>query len=109
LETKNNDIKVIDMKWISVEDELPPQKYPVIVKNGKTIVYYVKYHYNKWHHWGRKLHKVTHWKFAQDRRPSIPPKDMRAYLRRAEKYKQQMQPKKFTTRPIVGLYKELIS
>jgi len=92
------------MKWISIEDELPPQGYTVMVKNGKTIVYSACYHYKKWHHWNRKLHRVTHWKYFQDRRPSIPPKDMRAYLRRAEKYRHQMKTRTLRTGPIIGLY-----
>ena len=90
------------MECISVEDQFPPQNWKVIVKNGKTIMDNVTYHYKKWHHWSRKLHKVTHWKFAQDRRPPIPPKDMRAYLRRSEKYKHQMQKKNFVAATVVG-------
>lgn len=93
------------MEWISVEDELPPQKWPVIVRNGKSIFYYVTYHYKKWHQCNRNLHKVTHWRFFGDRKPSIPPKDMRAYLRKAEKYRHQMKTRTFTTGPIVGLYR----
>ena len=92
------------MDWISVEDELPPQKWQVIVKNGKTIVENVTYRYKKWRHWNRQLHQVTHWKFAADRKPSIPPKEMRAYLRRCEKYRKQMQKKEFVPRPIVGFF-----
>jgi hypothetical protein len=92
------------MEWISVEDELPPQNWKVIVKNGKTIVDNVTYHYKKWHHWSRKLHQVTHWKYAAGRRPSIPPKEMRAYLRRAEKYRHQMKTRNLKTGPIIGLY-----
>ncbi len=90
------------MEWISVEDELPPQNLPVIVKNGKVIVDYVKYRYKKWHHWKRKLHKVTQWKYYC--KPAILPNEMRAFFRRAEKYRDQMQPKKFKTGPIVGLH-----
>ena len=92
------------MEGISVEDELPPQNWRVIVKNGKKIVPNVTYHYKKWHHWDRKLHKVTHWKYPEDRRPSIPPKEMRAYLRRAEKYRHQMKTRTLKTGPIIGLY-----
>jgi hypothetical protein len=91
-------------EWISVEDELPPQKWRVIVKNGKTIVDNVTYHYKKWYHCSRNLHQVTHWKFSEDRKPSIPPKDMRNYLRRAEKYRHQMKKKTFRIGPITGLY-----
>lgn len=92
------------MEWISVEDELPPQKWPVIVKNGKMIVYDVRYHYKKWHHWSWKLHQVTHWKYAPGRRPSIPPNEMRAYLKRSEKYRHQMKKRNFKTGQIIGLY-----
>ncbi len=59
------------MEWISINDELPPKKWPVIVKNGRTTVHYVIYHYKKWHHWNRKLHQVTHWKFLENKKPFI--------------------------------------
>lgn len=91
------------MEWISVEDNLPPQGWEVIVKNGKSILPYVKYRYKKWHHWDKILHRVTHWRFSEDNKPSIPPKDLNAYMRRAEKYRHQMQTRKFKTGPIVGL------
>ncbi len=91
-------------EWISVEDDLPPQGWGVIVKNGKSILPYVKYRYKKWHYWDRILHRVTHWRFSEDNKPSIPPKDLRAYMRRAEKYQHQMQTRNFT---IYGMKKDL--
>lgn len=90
-------------EWISVENELPPQKWSVIVKNGKLIVHNVRYHYKKWHHWGRKLHRVTHWRYSDHCKPSIPIKDMNAYFRRAQKYRDQMKKREFKTGGIIGL------
>lgn len=81
-------------EWIDVNDKLPPQKWTVIVKNGKSVLGDVKYHYKKWHYWNRKLHKVTHWKFSENGKPKIPIKNMRSYLKKAKLYRNQMQPKK---------------
>ncbi len=92
------------MEWISVQDKLPIQKWNVTVKNGKSILNNAKYHYKKWHYWDRKLHQVTHWRYDEQNKPTIPIKEIRAYLRRAEKYRHQMQPRNFKTGPIVGLY-----
>lgn len=92
------------MDWISIEDELPPQSYDVIALNGKAVVYYAAYYRKKWYSWDKRLHKVTHWKYFEGRKPSIPPKDLKAFFLRAEKYKQQMEKKEFRMGPIKGLY-----
>lgn len=80
------------MEWISIEDELPIQRMGIYVKNGKHIVW-AYYYRKKWWSWQRRLHKVTHWNKCPVTYPKIPAKDMRAYLRRAAKYKKQMQKK----------------
>ena len=84
------------MEWTKIEDGLPPQNWPVIVKNGKSIIYSATYYRKKWHYWERKLHKVTDWKYFPNGEPKIPVKDLRAFFRRAEKYRNQMQKRNFT-------------
>ncbi len=78
--------------WIKIEDELPIQDYAISIRNGKTIVRGV-YYRKKWWSWGRRLHMVTEWYKCPVSYPSIPQKDMRAYLRRAERYRGQIKTK----------------
>lgn len=85
----------MNIEWISVEDELPPQKWGVAVKCGKRIYPWAKYYRKKWWLWQFKLHQVTHWAYNPGYKPSIPPADLRAFARRCEKYKHQMQKKIF--------------
>lgn len=91
------------MTWIKIEDELPIQKFRVRVKNGKRELPDACYYRKKWHLWDRKLHKVTEWFKCPITYPKIPPKDLRAYLRRAKKYRHQMQPRNFNMGMIRGL------
>ena len=91
------------MTWISIKDELPIQKWIVQVKNGKSICS-ASYYRKKWYCRDRKLHKITHWAKDLVSYPKIPHKDMKKYLKRAEKYRHQMQTKNFKTGPIIGLY-----
>ena len=84
-----------ESEWISVKDKLPPQEWRVIVKNGKSILERVYYRYKKWSHRDRRLHKVTHWKYSEHSKPFIPTKDRRAYFRRCQKYRHQMQTRNF--------------
>lgn len=91
------------MTWIKVEEELPIQGWRVRAKNGKRV-FDASYYRKKWYWCDKKLHKVTEWEKCPVTYPKISQKDMRAYLRRAEKYRGQMQPKKFITKPPIGLY-----
>lgn len=88
--------------WIKVEDALPIQDYPVKVKNGKVILY-AKYYRKKWYWWDRKLHNVTEWFKCPVTYPKMTPSEWRAFFKRVEKYKHQMEKKNFTHGPIIGL------
>ncbi len=48
------------MKWISIDNELPIQKFDVYVKNANRI-YLARYFRKKWYTHSQQLHKVTHW------------------------------------------------
>lgn len=89
--------------WIKIEDELPIQNWHVRVKNGKKILearYYRKkwYSYHQYDVWDDgelrpvRLHQVTEWE-KHWTYPSVPQKDMRAFFRRAQKYRTQMKSK----------------
>lgn len=96
------------MAWIKTEDELPIQNFRVRVKNGKQVVD-AKYYRKKWYThpffdaWyedhpkkRRKLHKVTEWEKCPISYPKISRKEMKGFLDRVEKYRHQIQSRKFT-------------
>ncbi len=86
------------MTWIKVEDELPEQRVSVLVKNGRKI-YDAYYSRKKWRRFGKQLHKVTEWKKDPVLYPKVPRKDLNAFLRRAKKYRHQMQKKEMRFNP----------
>ncbi len=94
--------------WIKIEAELPIQSFLVSARNGKRIVDAI-YYRKKWYSahdydmWGVgearqvRLHKVTEWYKCPIVYPKIPQKDFKAFIKRSEKYRNQMQPKKMRT------------
>lgn len=90
------------MEWISVQDELPIQKWQVLVKNGKRI-YYAHYYRKKWYGGVGRLKKVTHWNKNPETYPKISPKDLIGFFNRCKKYRNQMQTKTMRAGPIIGL------
>ncbi len=84
------------MSWISIVDELPIQSFGISVKNGKNILHNAIYYRKKWYAYDRKLHKVTHWYKCPVSYLKIPHKDLIDFLKRAKKYKNQMNSKEFT-------------
>ena len=89
------------MSWIRVEDELPIQNFQVRVKNGKKILdaryyrkkWYSSHDYNVWKDGEARevrFHQVTEWYKCPVVYPKIPVKDLQAFLKRAEKYRDQM-------------------
>lgn len=97
------------MDWISVENGLPPENYPVYVMNGKNK-YIASYCEKKWiANWKRdiwderedkcvELHKVHKWAYEPITGLKIPVKDFEEYMKRAKKFNHQIQKKKLSLR-----------
>lgn len=83
------------MTWIKCSDEIPIQGISVRVKNGLKFET-AKYYRGKWRSHGRFLHKVHEWEKCPVTYPKIPAKDYRQFMRKCERYKHQMQPKRFS-------------
>lgn len=100
------------MEWISIEDDLPPEKYQVFVRNGKNKCIAYLYRKKWFSDWDSEvfdekivqLHKVSHWAYHPICGLKIPAKDFEKFHKQAQIYRKQMKTRNFRTAPIIGLW-----